>query len=435
MTETTKRNNYENEIRKHDNYDFIPIEHKKSWVSVSNKGINPRIDCWKIKHKKLIASGELPNRSTLTNVARYIHPTGKHICKMCNDECSIFYEYPTKNTWKWISKNFDIIKNEENKSYTIFQLYHTIKNTCKDTKFTQYFGKSIVELKKECHNDKYNGKKLSPGVMGNPPDRLDGFHCYNSICCCRSTKDKGRSDENMKSYTRDRRAYQRYSGGNLLLANKIMGKLNTKRNKCFMCNRMEQMSADHIGPISLGFIHDPLNFQACCSRCNSGKNNRLSQEDISKITSKEEKGINMISWWAEDCWSKNKKGPLKNIQNALDANAKKMLSVIEWFKENKEDVLREFITTHCILNIDQSYNINKLDVLDNGTIKYNYTVSTSEKKTKAKQKERTIEISLEKDDKVNRKVKMKLSKEEIKYLSECELANFKSKICKVLEGI
>ena len=32
--------------------------------------------------------------------------------------------------------------------------------------------------------------------MGNPPDRLDGFHSYNN--CCRPTADKGRSDENMK---------------------------------------------------------------------------------------------------------------------------------------------------------------------------------------------------------------------------------------------
>merc|ERR1711871_1185813 len=146
-------------------------------------------------------------------MARFIHPTGKHICKMCNQECSIVYEYPTQNTWKWLLKNFNIVKNEENNLYTIFQLYDTIKDTNKDDKFTKYFGKSNDELKQICHSDKYTGKKLSPGVMGNPPDRLDGFHCYNSICNCRKTKDKGRSDENMKSYTRDRRAYVMMSDG------------------------------------------------------------------------------------------------------------------------------------------------------------------------------------------------------------------------------
>ena len=57
------------------------------------------------------------------------------------------------------------------------------------------------------------------------------------------------------------------------------------------------------------------------------------------------------------------------------------------------------------------------------------------KKTKSTQKERTLEILLEKNDKDNRKVKTTLSEEEIKYLSECDISNFKSKICKVLEGI
>ena len=87
------------------------------------------------------------------------------------------------------------------------------------------------------------------------------------------------------------------------------------------------------------------------------------------------------------------------------------------------------------MNFEHTYNIKELDILDNGTITYDYTVGTSAKKTKTKEKDRTIEILLDKDDKVNRKVKMNLSEEEIKYLFECDITNFKSKICKVLEGI
>lgn len=433
---SSARTEYEKNIRDNDNYLFMSPELRKTWVSVSKNGVNPRSKSWKSKHEELISCGKLTINSNLTNVARYIHPTGKHICKMCYQECSIFYVYPTKNTWKWLNKIFNLNENDENKSYTIFQLYDMVEKSEKEVIFKKYFDKSIIYLEKECYNDKYIGKKLSPGVMGNPPDRLDGFHCYNNICNCRKTKDKGRSDENMKSYSRDRRAYEFMSDGNLLLANKIMGDLNNKKNKCFMCNEMEQMSADHIGPISLGFIHDPVNFQACCSKCNSSKNNRLTQADVNKIISKEEEGITMITWWAEKCWSKVKKNSeLKQIQQELDINAKKMLSIIEWFKENKQDVLIEFINIHCILNFEQSYNKKNLNVLDNGTIIYDYTVSASEKKTKATQKERTIKILLGKDDKVNRKVKMKLQEEEIKYLSVCDITNFKSKICKVLEGI
>ena len=431
---SSKRTEYEKNIRENDNYSFLSPELRENWVSVSKNGVNPRSESWKSKHEELISCGKLPTKSGLTNVARHIHPTGKHVCKMCYKECSIFYVYPTKNTWKWLNKNFNLNENDDNKSYTIFQLYDMIEKSEKESIFKKYFGKSMVELEKECYNDKYIGGKLSPGVMGNPPDRLDGFHCYNSICNCRKTKDKGRSDENMKSYTRDRRAYEMMSDGNVLLANKIMGKLNTITNICFKCNNMEKMTADHIGPISLGFIHDPLNFQACCSKCNSRKNNRMTKEDISNIISKEEDGNTMISWWAERCWNRVKTLEPKTIQNELDVNAKKMLSIIDWFKENLPDILKEFVNTHC-LNLEQSYNIQKLQVLSNGKIIYEYKSNVSVKKTKANQKKRTVEIFLEKDDKVNRKVKIKLSKEEIKYLSEGDVTNFKSKICKVLEGI
>ncbi len=430
----SERNKYENLIRENSNYSFIDPELKKNWVSVSQKGENPRTKSWNSKHKELILSGKLPTNSNLTNVARYIHPTGKHICKMCDQECSIFYVYPTKTTCKWLLKIFNITINEEKKSYTIFELYDSIEDTTKDDKFTKYFGKSIDEIKKECYSDKYTGKKLSPGVMGNPPDRLDGFHCYNSICGCRKRKDKGRSDENMKSYTRDRRAYEMMSDGNVLLANRIMGDLNTKSNLCFMCNNTEQMTADHIGPISLGFIHDPLNFQACCSKCNSSKNNRFTKEDISKIISKEKEGNIMTSWWAEDCWNRVKNLELETIQKKLDANAKKMLSIIEFLKEEQPDLLKELVNTDY-LNLEQSYKIQKLQVLGNGIITYDYTAQTSNKKTKKKQKERTLKIMSEKNSKNNRKVKIKLSAEEIKYLSECDITNIKSKICKVLEGI
>ena len=48
---------------------------------------------------------------------------------------------------------------------------------------------------------------LSPGVMSNAPDRLDGFHSYNK--CCRAKEDKGRSKENLNKYGEDRRAYER----------------------------------------------------------------------------------------------------------------------------------------------------------------------------------------------------------------------------------
>ena len=424
---------YQKFIREHPNYDFIPKELKKNWTCVSKKGVNPRKSYWEIKRDDLISSGKLPKDSKFVNVARYLHPTKIHKCEICNQDLSIYYEYPTKNTWKFLKREFNVIKSEENKNCTIFELYDIIEDINKDVKFTKYFKKSMIELKTDVRNDKYTGRKLSPGVMANPPDRLEGFHSYNSICGCRKSKDKGRSDENMKSYTRDRRAYEMMSDGNVLLANLLMGKLNKITKRCFMCGKENAMSADHIGPISLGFIHDTNNFQACCSSCNSSKNNRLTQRDIEIIKSKEEHS-SMISWWAEDCWNSNKNSDVSQIQSALDRNAKKMLIIIDWMKENKKEVLTEFIENNYLKH-DKSYKIENINIDSQGTITYEYSSSISTKKTKETQKQRTIEILTTKCDKKNRNIKITLTENEKNYLNQInDISTFNSMICKVLQG-
>ena len=270
--------------------------------------------------------------------------------------------------------------------------------------------------------------------MANPPDRLDGFHCYNTVCGCRSSKDKGRSVENMKSYTRDRRAYEYYSDGDILLTNSLMGKLKTtKKVVCFCCNKKSEMTGDHIGPISYGFIHDPINLQACCSSCNSTKNNRLTQDDINKLLLLEKDGKVVISWWAKDCWNKNKSESIKTIRDEMNKNSKKFLKIQDWLKENKTDICSNYIKKYY--NFDnKSYTIKKI-VIDsiNGNISYIYGKKVSTKKTKNKQKERTIEKMLEKSKKLNRKIKIKLKDDEITILSGITCDTFKSTICKVLQ--
>lgn len=420
-----RRINYENLIKHHQNYAFIPQEYKAKWVSISKNGVNLRKSFWDNLQNDLVSSGKLAKGTTLSNVARYIHPTKKHVCKKCDTECSIYYEYPTSNTWKWLQKNFQIERDQS----TIFEIYSKIETNTKQELFTKYFEKPINELETLCKSDQYLGKKLSPGVMSNPPDRLDGFHCYNSICDCRSKHDKGRSDENMKSYTRDRRAYELYSDGNCLLANCVMGHLNTIKSVCFICGKPDQiMTADHIGPISLGFIHDPLNFQACCSSCNSSKSNRLTQRDVDNIKAKD---TPMLSWWANDVWEKFKHTDNLTIKKNLDQNSKKFISVIDWLKCNKMDVLKKFVT-ESYMNHAKSYKISSMEVLENGVIKFTHEERDSERKTKTKQYERTIEVLLEETKKTNRKVKIGLSEKEVKQLLDIDTSNFKSKILEVL---
>jgi Alw26I/Eco31I/Esp3I family type II restriction endonuclease len=432
--DNSSRKRYESFIANHPNYDFLPNEQKKSWVRVSKKGQNPRKPFWDTKQKQLIDSGKIPKESKPANVARFIHPTKKHICAKCGIECSIYYEYPTANTWKWLKNTFDYNKDDHTNYLTIFEIYVKITVPTKKTTFEKYFGMSMTDLETQCKSDQYSGTKLSPGVMSNAPDRLDGFHCYNSLCGCRHNHDKGRSYENMKSYTRDRRAYELLSDGRCLMANVLMGKLNTVIANCFICGKPNAMTADHIGPISLGFIHDPVNFQGCCNRCNTTKNNRMTEKDIAKLKWLEENGACLVSWWAKAVWDNNKYKSVTILNDILKKNRKKFLGIILWIKSNKPDVLERFIT-EIYMNHEKSYNISNVEVTSLGHIEFHCSELVTRKKTKDNQKKRTKQILLEIGYDANQNINIGLSEKEASYLSDITLDNFKNKICKVLLGL
>lgn len=419
---------YQEFITNHSNYNFLPLLLKQKWVQVSKNGINPRLIFWEEKKKELIEKNILSSDCQRVNVARYLHPTKIHTCNICNKELSIYYIYPNKTTIKWLNKSFN--KDYDwNEWKTIFELYNDIEHDNKKELFDNYFKTDINSLKELCYNDKYTGKKLSPGVMANPPDRLDGFHSYNN--CCRPTADKGRSDENMKSYNRDRRAYEYYSDGNILLSNLLMGKLNSIKHKCFMCNKENNMTGDHIGPISLGFVHDPINFQACCSSCNSSKNNRLTQNDVNKLLSLEQNGEKIVSWWAKKCWNKFKNSDIKTLQSELNNNSKKFLEIIEWLKINKKNILENFIENNSYTD-KNVYLIDNIEIDDLGNIKFNKSEKISNKKTKEKQENRTLEVLLEKNTKTNRKTKIILTDLDISLLDKITVDNFSFTINKIL---
>ncbi|MBL7132139.1 MAG: restriction endonuclease [Candidatus Omnitrophica bacterium] len=275
------------------------------WVSPSDK---VRAAWWdkKVKDMKCINRAE---------VARQIHPkklSGLKPCQICGKKLSIFYVYPNKNTLKKLNiistklqfSRFDDIENVFDKLYTatsddvflhllnIFKIPNHIKNA--RNKYIQY-------IKNNCTT------KLSPGVMSNPPDRLDGFHTYNA--CCRGKEDTGRHTDNLARYAQDRRAYENWAEGNWNLANRLMGEYGKYRRKeiCPQCGKLMKLTADHIGPISLGFTHRPC-FKPLCKLCNSGKNNRMSLEDVKSLIEDEKNGHWVISWHSKCLWD-----ALKNI--------------------------------------------------------------------------------------------------------------------------
>jgi len=291
---------YMEDIVRHPNYEGLPIERKRdgtlSWIATAKSKMGKARKVWAENKARELG---LPVQSGVyAQVMREIHPTKQHICQICGSSMSIYYHYPSVNFLKSLKKEFGF---EFSECDHIEDIWEQILETDVDEDSLHIFFKhkfklsNIDDAKKDdiivicermCRID--GNKHLSPGVMSNFPDRYDGFHSYNR--CCRAEQDKGRSRENLKSYTKDRRAYEYWSDGNLHAANMFMGS-----------GFFEGVSADHIGPISLGFVHDPHYLRPMSFGDNSTKRDRLLVEDINEILDVESAtGVYPMSWYSSD---------------------------------------------------------------------------------------------------------------------------------------
>jgi len=401
-------------IVEHDNYKGVPEPYKEDgsirWVVSGDTKMGQERDKWwlqKVKELKTINKAE---------VARAIHPKelkGLKPCQICGRKLSIFYVYPNANTLKGIKK---IFKTE----------YAPFEKTVSEI-ITEQFnskGDEVFELTRELFDiaetlpndiDAYTAfiyefrmSRLSPGVMCNPPDRFEGFHTYNA--CCRSKEDTGRHKDNLATYTQDRRAYEYWSEGDFNLANRLMGEYRKDKTfyKCPNCGNMRTMSADHIGPISLGFTHRP-HFNPLCQPCNSGKNNRLTYSDVQQLL-KEEKDEQVISWHSSFIWDLLKY-KIANDDDAIKLSrimVTNLQNVLQVFSEIYSQTGEEFLKTY--LKPDYAfvdYRFENFNPMDLSTLK---TISSPlDSKNKQKNSERYIRVSfetlLEFQKKENRRVK------------------------------
>lgn len=403
-------------IVKHPNYKDMPNKLDDNdhirWVRTGNS--DPVLTKWWDDMVKKL------NLNCRADVARYIHPkelNGMKPCQICGKEMSIHYVYPNKNTLKKINEltnshyeiyDLDIFQifDDLNKcngdvAKHVFQKIFKIPNNINIGQYKQYIQDNFV--------DKCAKGKLSPGVMCNPPDRLDGFHTYNA--CCRSKEDTGRHKENLARYTQDRRAYENWAEGDYALANRLMGAFQsyTKEEICPICGKKSRMSADHIGPISLGFTHRGK-FNPMCSSCNSKKNNRITLDDVKQLIEDELNGEQVISWHTKPLWDK--------LKNTIDTEEKALAlskvmrlhlhNVLLILSDIYENGYKEFLKTY--LHPEYSYfdhkfpNFNPMD-----KITYVPTTKECSSANKKSNAQRYIRISFEElanyKEKDNRKVK------------------------------
>jgi Alw26I/Eco31I/Esp3I family type II restriction endonuclease len=217
--------------------------------------------------------------------------------------------------------------------------------------------------------------------MSNPPDRFDGFHSDGN--CCRALSDKGRHTENMQRYGQDRRVYENWADGDWKQADRLMSKFRTLG-----------FSADHIGPISLGFCHRPK-FHALTKEENSAKNNRMSYADVQSLLEDEINGDQIVSWHSKYIWDKLK-NKVKNDGHALSLS-KLMRTNLHWiltiFSVIDERQYRSFLMQ--FLNLDYSDTDYKfIGFKSDGT--YEKVIKTVKNgKNQANNKARYVRIAFE----------------------------------------
>ena len=334
---------YAEQIIQHKEYQGMPDlrypDGRIQWEAPSNRksGIfkDTNIKRRKWWEQKAISIGIDPSSNQwISKTAKLIHPTMRKPCKKCGRIMDLRYSYPTKNLIKRIRKLPYV-----DESFEIDSLEHILKLikrlvlqygdkvyddlpkllTCKAVKNIPRLGNDLdtwlnwidsVYIPSE-------PSMLSPGAMANPPDRLDGFHSLNE--CCRSHADRGRWEKNLRSFTTDRRAFEYWVDGDWVAADKLMGLIRTneqiKKETCLNDNHTGPCSADHIGPISLGFVHRP-EFQLLCNSCNSAKNNRMTFSDVQHLINAENNGEEVASWYCKHIWDL-RKHDVKNNENAL----------------------------------------------------------------------------------------------------------------------
>jgi Alw26I/Eco31I/Esp3I family type II restriction endonuclease len=287
---------YTEMIVAHDNYKGLYFDRgadgRVTWVVTgkSDRG-QQRRQWWDIQCRK---AGIPIKAGCYAKIAVALHPTKKHICQICGKALSIEYVYPNKNTLKRLNEKlktdikpfsltvFEIVKKHGTTPAAIKKIKASFKiESCGVTQAN--LGNYIF---KNCQT------RLSPGVMSNSPDRFDGFHSDGN--CCRSESDKGRHKDNLQRYSQDRRVYENWADGNWKMADRLMAEF-AKHN----------LSADHIGPISLGFCHR-AKFQPMTKSENSAKNNRMSFADIQTLLADEANGEQVISWHSKYLWDKLK---------------------------------------------------------------------------------------------------------------------------------
>ncbi|MFC7422026.1 Alw26I/Eco31I/Esp3I family type II restriction endonuclease [Iodobacter arcticus] len=330
-------------IVSHPNYAGMPnarsLDGRINWQVSSGKTTSfykyylERRAWWVAKADYLGLPGQDDENDRFTVAARIINPTGYRTCRLCGEDFNVGYFYLNVSFSKKLKKDFpdlDVAK-EQPIDDVIEQMNQLADNALVENYFHTHFPERLefftkFGISKEAFEQSRHIRsyKLSPGFMGNPPDRLDGFHDYHGSC--RKENDPGRFDENMRSYNHDRRSFEWWAEGNWALADTLYNKAGPGKCSTQGCERvLDKVSPDHVGPLACGFKQLPL-FSPTCQNHNSAKNRRFSLGDVQILRNYERiTGESVASWQVRAHWDKYKEFVTDDSQTKAFSNSLRSL--------------------------------------------------------------------------------------------------------------
>lgn len=270
-----------------------------------------RFAWWVKKADELGLPGVEKSDDRLTIAARMIHPTGKKVCLVCGKARYVGYMYLNANLAKRWNKLVGRAVFE--KTMPVYQAVETLIDAIGLAAARERVLADFPEKESDiplfdsgdyeqffARTQHIRSTKLSPGFMGDCPHRLDGIHDYCTFC--RKHNDPGRSDENMRTYNHDRRAFMWWAEGDWKLADTLYN--SAAAGTCANCGKwVDKVSPDHVGPLACGFKQNGF-FEPLCGRCNSAKNRRFTFENVVSLMDYESKtGETAASWQVEALWN------------------------------------------------------------------------------------------------------------------------------------
>jgi Alw26I/Eco31I/Esp3I family type II restriction endonuclease len=395
--------------------DAVNGDGKIQWEAPSNRSggqfqytHQKRRDWWQ---QKAMETGIDPSSDKwISRTAKTIHPTGEKPCKRCGTVLRLAYAYPNSRLLIRLNNAFDdgfadsplepideiIQRAVDLQGPDAINMFAKILSTPALT--VPLFGDDLDGLLSWVE-DVYipsESSLLSPGAMSNAPDRFDGFHSFN--LCCRGSADTGRAADNLKSYSTDRRVFEFWSDGDWIAADRMMGLVRTVfRSEQNADGGEGAPSADHIGPVSLGFCHTPV-FRLLSRAANSARNNRMTFGDVKLLLSAEEKGASLCSWYAQHLWDLRK--------DSVDTD-EKALRLSKLLRDNQRNAMLllsylfeqgQYIFLIYLLSLDQAdFNIsfNNLRVENFQTVYDDIVREARNTKYAVEQKARRLRIGFE----------------------------------------